>query len=170
MMADEKVPEKMQPIYEEIIAITDNVCQQYLNQEYADLSRRMAGKLCRKRPSPLVNGRAKTWAAGIVYALGQINFLFDKSQSPYIAARDLCALFDVSQNSVSARAKQIRDILKINIFDYEWMLSNLIDESPLTWLVTVNGLIVDVRDMPRIVQEEAYRKGLIPYIPVDKET
>ena len=34
-------------------------------------------------------------------------------------------------------------------------------------MVSVNGLIVDVRRMPRAIQEEAYRKGLIPYIPAD---
>jgi hypothetical protein len=29
----------------------------------------------------------------------------------------------------------------------------------------VNGLIVDARYVPRQIQEEAFRKGLIPYIP-----
>jgi hypothetical protein len=32
----------------------------------------------------------------------------------------------------------------------------------------VNGLIIDARSAPRFIQEEAYRKGLIPYIPDDK--
>ncbi len=31
--------------------------------------------------------------------------------------------------------------------------------------VMVNGIIVDVRTMPREVQEIAYRQGLIPYLP-----
>ena len=35
-------------------------------------------------------------------------------------------------------------------------------------LVQINGLIVDVRSMPREVQEEAYRRGLIPYLPEPK--
>jgi hypothetical protein len=29
----------------------------------------------------------------------------------------------------------------------------------------VNGLIVDARSLPRPMQEEAFRKGLIPYVP-----
>ena len=33
------------------------------------------------------------------------------------------------------------------------------------WLIMVNGYIVDVRSMPREVQELAYQKGLIPYMP-----
>jgi hypothetical protein len=32
-------------------------------------------------------------------------------------------------------------------------------------MITVNGLIIDARSAPRHIQEEAFRKGLIPYIP-----
>lgn len=166
-MTGKKVPAKMQAMYDEIIAITDGVCSKHLNKEYADLSRKMAATLCRKRPSPLINGKAKTWAAGIVYALGQINFLFDKSQTPYVPARDLCQLFDVSQNSTSAKAKQIRDMLHTHVFDHTWMLPSRMEDSPIPWMVSVNGYIVDIRGMPRVIQEEAYRKGIIPYIPDD---
>lgn len=35
----------------------------------------------------------------------------------------------------------------------------------MVWLLSVNGLMVDVRTIPREVQEIAYAKGLIPYIP-----
>ena len=38
--------------------------------------------VARKHPSPLVNGQTKLWAAGIFYTLGQVNFLFDKSNHP----------------------------------------------------------------------------------------
>ncbi len=38
----------------------------------------MAAALSRKRPSPLSTGRERSWAVGIIYALGQVNFLFDK--------------------------------------------------------------------------------------------
>ena len=40
---------------------------------------------------------------------------------------------------------------------------------PTVWLVSVNGFIVDIRRMPRPIQEEAYRKGIIPYIPDDSD-
>jgi hypothetical protein len=32
----------------------------------------------------------------------------------------------------------------------------------------VNGFVVDARRLQREVQEEAYRKGLIPYVPAEK--
>ena len=38
----------------------------------------------------------------------------------------------------------------------------------INWMLQVNGMLVDVRFMPREVQEIAYQKGLIPFIPVDR--
>ncbi len=61
-MSDNNVPEKIQEIYDEIVVLTDEVCAKHLSQEYADLSRKLEATLSRKRPSPLVSGRAKTWA------------------------------------------------------------------------------------------------------------
>jgi hypothetical protein len=34
----------------------------------------------------------------------------------------------------------------------------------------VNGLIVDARSLPHPIQEEAYAKGLIPYISGDRSS
>ena len=53
--------------------------------------------------------------------------------------------------------------------DPAWMLRSLVDRSPLVWMAEVNGLLVDLRDMPREVQEIAFAKGMIPYIPADQE-
>jgi hypothetical protein len=38
-----------------------------------------------------------------------------------------------------------------------------------SWMVEVNGLLLDLRDMPRDVQEIAFAKGMIPYIPADRK-
>ena len=35
----------------------------------------------------------------------------------------------------------------------------------MVWMVMVNGMIVDIRTMPRELQEAAFEKGLIPYLP-----
>lgn len=37
----DSVPVKMQPIYDEITALTDAVCRRYLDEEYAQLARKM---------------------------------------------------------------------------------------------------------------------------------
>lgn len=66
------------------------------------------------------------------------------------------------------KSKEIRDLLNMYQLSPEWMTPSRIDESPVAWLLQVNGLIVDARHMPREVQEIAYEKGLIPYIPADR--
>ena len=46
----------------------------------------MAAKLCRKG-TPLTSGRPRSWASGIVHALGWVNFLSDPSQDPHMSVR-----------------------------------------------------------------------------------
>ena len=77
------VPKLIQETYDTITALTDGFCQEKLNEEYAEMCRVMTAKLCRKRPSPLASGRANTWAAGIVHAVGTVNFAFDRTQTPH---------------------------------------------------------------------------------------
>jgi hypothetical protein len=84
-----KIPKGLRPVADEIVAITDRVCSAILDEEYADLARRALAKLARKRPSPLSGGRRATWAAGVLYALGQVNFLFDPASVPYATAEQL---------------------------------------------------------------------------------
>jgi hypothetical protein len=164
-----KVPKPMQPRYDEIVGLTNAFCNAHLNDEYAALCRKMAAKLSRKRPSPLERGQAKVWAGAILYTIGRINFLFDKSQDPYLDARELCRLIGVSQSTASAKATEIMRMFGLIQMHPEWTLPSLIDRNPLVWMITVNGFPVDARYAPRHIQEEAYRLGLIPYIPEQEE-
>lgn len=159
----------MQALYDEIISVTDTFSQEHLNTEYANMARKMAATLARKRPSPLVNGQAKSWAAGILYTLGQVNFLFDKSQTPHMRADELCKKIRVSQQTASGRAQKIRNMLDIFQMHPDWTLPSRVDDNPIIWILQVNGYMVDIRSMPREVQVIAFEKGLIPYIPADRD-
>jgi hypothetical protein len=125
----------------------------------------MTATLCRKRPSPLNSGPALSWACGIAYAVGRVNFLFDKHQTPHMRADVLCEHFRVSQKTGSAKSTAILTLLKIGAMDPRWSLPSQLAENPMAWLLEVNGFIVDARQMPRDFQEEAFRRGFIPYIP-----
>lgn len=163
------VPDAMQARYAEIIELTDALCREKLNEEYAQLCREMSATLARKRPSPLAGGHAKSWACAIAYTVGSINFLFDKSQTPHLRADELCAWFGISKSTGGNKSSQIKQILKIGLMDFQWTLPSRMDDNPMAWMVMVNGLIMDARLLPRPLQEEAYRKGLIPYIPGEKD-
>jgi hypothetical protein len=165
---NEKVPKKLQSRCEEITSIIDIVCRKHLNDEYAEMGRKMTAALARKRPSPLESGRANTWACGIIYAVGFVNFLFDKSFPPYLSAEDLCSAFGVAQGTGYTKSKTIRDLFDLMQFDPRWTLPSLMDQNPMAWMISVNGLMIDARLAPRFIQEEAYRKGLIPYLPGER--
>ena len=155
--------------FDAIVMLTETFCNEHLNEEYAQLARQVIAALCRKRPSPLMKGRVDTWACGIIYALGYVNFLFDKSQEPYMSATDLCDGFGVSKSTGAAKSKAVRDVLDMVQMDPNWYLPNKTDDNPMAWMIMVNGFVLDARTLSRKVQEVVYRKGLIPYLPENKE-
>ena len=163
------VPEAMQARFAEITALTDALCREKLNDEYAQVCREMTATLARKRPSPLTTGPAKSWACGIAYTVGSVNFLFDKSQTPHLRSDELCAWFGLAKSTGGSRSNKIKQILDIGLMDAQWTLPSRMESNPMAWMVSVNGFIVDARSLARPLQEEAYRKGLIPYLPGEKD-
>jgi len=122
------VPKMMLPVYQKIVGLTDDVCDKHLNSEYRDLARAMTRVLCRKRPSPVASGRPRTWACGIVYVLGRINFLDDKSFSPHMTTAGLCAAFDVGESTVHAKARAIEKAIGVGPFDPQRTLPSLVEK------------------------------------------
>ncbi len=161
----ETVPKSMQDKFNEITEETDAFCEKYLNDEYKQTIRYAVAALCRKRPSPLLRGRVNTWASGIVHAIGTANFLFDRSQTPHCQVSDIYTYFGIASSTSTNKSKEVRDLLKIRPLSADWMLPSKIEKNSLVWIIQVNGLFVDARDMPVVIQRIAYEKGLIPYVP-----
>jgi hypothetical protein len=161
----EEVPKTMEEKFNSIVALTDHFARQHLNEEYAQLIRQATAALCRKRPSPLEKGQAKTWACGITHAIGIVNFLFDSSQNPHASANEIYQWFSVATSTGQGKSKLVRDTLKMRQLDPDWCLPSRVDANPLIWMLSVNGLIVDIRHAPLGAQVEAFDRGLIPYIP-----
>jgi hypothetical protein len=167
--SEEKVPELVKPIYDAVVAGTDDFCRQYLNDEYAALCRKLTAALARKRPSPLSAGKLHVWACAIVRVVGWVNFLDDKSNSPHMKLTAIDEVFGVAQSTAQSKAKAIRDMLKIHQFDWRWMLRESLADNVGVWMLTVDGWAVDIREAPIELQEAAFRKGLIPYVPGEGE-
>lgn len=152
-----------------VMGLIDQFCKEHLNEEYAVLCRQLAEKLGRKRPSPLLHGSPNAWASGIVRAVGGVNFLHDKSQTPYMRSTDIDHYLGTSPSSGAAKLAAIRKMFKMHQLDPNWTLPSRLDDNPMVWMLQVNGFMVDVRHAPREVQEIAFNKGLIPYIPADRQ-
>ena len=161
----ESVPKTMQARYDEITAMTDDFCAAHLNDEAAQICRRMAATLARKRPSPLSSGNPDTWAAGILHAVATVNFFFDKDDDLHIDHDDLAESFGRAKSTIGNKSRQIRDLLGIGFMDPDWTLPTRMDSNMMAWMISVDGMIVDARYLPLELQEIAYQKGLIPYVP-----
>jgi Domain of unknown function (DUF6398) len=166
---NQKVPKAMQPVFDAVAAIIDDFCHKHLNEEYAQVSRKLAAALCRKRPSPLVKGKPEQWACASVYVIGSTNFLHDKNQSPHLPPGKLCELFGIGKSTATAKARSIKKMMGITCFDPRWTLPSKLSGNPVAWMIQVNGFMVDARRMPLEIQEEAFRLRLIPFVPTTKE-
>ena len=148
--------------------MTDAFCREFLNEEYAELCRKLATALARKRPSPLLRGRLETWASGIVRTIGWVNFLHDPSQTPHLALLSIDQAFGIAESTGAAKLKTIRTMFRIRQLDPKWTLPSKMDDNPMVWMLEINGFLMDIRNVPRELQEVAFQKGLIPYIPADR--
>lgn len=54
--------------------------------------------------------------------------------------------------------------------DPEFSRRDMVDKNPMTWLLPVDGFLVDARRLPPELQVQAWRRGLIPYVPAQSLT
>ncbi|MDD3136522.1 MAG: DUF6398 domain-containing protein [Methanoregula sp.] len=142
------IPVAIRPQFEEIGEIIRTVCKENINEEYYILGLLLLEKLARKRPSPILAGKAQAWAAGVLYALGSINFLFDKKTTPYINQNDLAEACGVKKATASGKGKLIRDMFKLSYWDNRFSTRSMQERNPLANLgMTKNGFIVDLRSL-----------------------
>jgi len=160
-----RIPESLRHDVEEIFKLTDPFCAEYLDAEYGELVRKLVAKLARRRPSQLARGDLSIWAAAGIYAVGSLNFLFDRTQRPHMTGDQLSALTGVPKSTLANKAKLIRDVLRIRQMEPEFCRRALLASNPMAWMISVDGLIVDARTMPPEVQAEARRRGLIRDLP-----
>jgi hypothetical protein len=152
----------------EIVELMDAFCVAHLNNEYQELCRDMMDELC-MADFPLDKGGPAGWASGIIHAIGWVNFLHDPQQSPHMTSAQVAEGFGVSQGTMAAKSKIIRDELDVIPMDPDWCTTAMLEDNPLVWMLEVDGFVMDIRHAPREAQEEAYRLGLIPFIPADKQ-
>jgi hypothetical protein len=147
---------------EEVVRLTQTFCAQHLDAEYAELCARLIGRLARKRPSPLARGQTRVWAGAVLYAVGQVNFLFAPTQRPHITFDDLSRLTGVSKSALATRARNIMNLLRIIPLEPEYCRRSLLAQNPLARMVEVDGLLVDARTLPAEIQSQLRERGLIP--------
>lgn len=139
---------------QQLIKLVSSFCQDKLNEEYEQLCIELIRKLGRKRNVPFMTGKLEIWAASVIYTIGNLNFLFDKSFEPYIPSSEIHDYFGTKSSTVSAKSKLIRDTLKLDrIFNNDFATGHMIDINPLNQLVIVDDMIVPIESLPEEYQQ-----------------
>jgi hypothetical protein len=137
------IPKDRRKRYEEIITLTNRFCHERLDDEYTLICQKIAARLIRKRDCQMLRGKSSIWAAGIVYAAGQINFLFDASFEPYQSADDICLFFETKKSTTSQKATTIRTIIDMKHWDPEFSTSKMMDSNPFDKIrMTKDGFFI----------------------------
>ena len=114
-----------------IVALIDIFCREHLSDEYADLCRRLAEKLARKRPSPLASGQSNNWACGIVRVIALFNYLGDKKLPRPLHVNTIDGAFGVRQATGQRVSASIRKLLKLGELNTDWVLPDRENQNPM---------------------------------------
>ena len=82
---------------------------------------------------------------------------------------DIDPKFGVANSTGQGKCMAIKRMFGIGRLNVDWTLPSRLGDNPLVWKVWVNDELVDIRKESREQQEKAFRKGLIPWIPADRE-
>jgi len=149
-----------------ILKRIDRLCEEHLDREYQALCHDLVAVIASIDPAiSIERGRPEAWAAGIVHAIGWVNFLTDPANFPYMTNHSIAGAMGVSTSIMLLRSRQIRERLSMSRLSPTWCLPSQRNENPMLWLVNVNGVAMDMRLAPRALQAEAYRSGAIPFLP-----
>jgi hypothetical protein len=125
VIGGEKVPLAMVNKYNQIAEPIGRFCDEKLNEDLKILCWRALAKLARKRSSPIIAGKPLLWSAGIAYAIGSINFVFDKAQSYYLHSDEFEKWFGISKKSISSKALSVKKLLDLSYFSSEFTIKNI---------------------------------------------
>ena len=146
----------------QILELVRTFCSQNLDDDYFQLCEKLIKKMGRKREVPFQRGQLEIWAAAVVYAIGSINFLFDKSFEPFMTGEQVCDYFGQKVSTVSSKAKIIKDMFKLRYYDPEFSTQKMSDSNPFNNLIMVDGFIQSINSLPEELQKmlkDARSKG-----------
>ncbi|MGB4415365.1 MAG: DUF6398 domain-containing protein [Paludibacter sp.] len=148
-MTKQEIKQKEQKLLE----MTGVFCTQKLDDDYFQLCEKLIKKLGRKREVPFQRGKLEIWAAAVIYAIGSINFLFDKSFEPFITTDQISEYFGTKKSTVANKAQEIKDMFKMWHYDSEFSTQRMKESNPFKQMVMVDGFIVPIDTLPADLQQ-----------------
>lgn len=134
--------EEIKQIERKLLELTAGFCTQKLDDDYAQLCKKLILKMGRKRDVPFQSGKVEIWAAAVISALGSINFLFDNAFEPYATPEQINEYFGTKKSTVEGKAKLIKAIFNLSYYCSEFSTQHMNDINPFNKMVMVDGFIV----------------------------
>jgi tetratricopeptide (TPR) repeat protein len=172
MDEDKMSKEEIKDKENQLLMMVKNFTIEHINEEYEELCVNMVKKLGRKHDVPFKRGKLEIWASAVVYAIGQINFLFDKSFEPYLTPDDICNYFNTKKSTVSDKARKIRDMFNMRYYDKEFSTNVMNDNNPFNDMVVSDDGFIIPKSLLYKDEEESHTsllKSLAEKSGVDEE-
>src|SRR5688572_937546 len=99
---------------------TASYCRAHLDQEYEELCARLIEKMAERERVPFVSGDVDVWAAGVVNALAEINFLLEHPLVPFDHIRGIAKFFGVRAKVANEKGFAIIDQMGLEDADSEF--------------------------------------------------
>ena len=160
---------------EKLIEMVRGFSEEYLDDEFRDLNIKLVEKLGRKHDVPFRRGKLENWAGGIVYTIGQLNFLFDDSIEPYATPDDIADYFGIKKKTAANKARDIRKLLNLKLGNEEFSTELVLESDvsrmggDLTQVKTLSGAqtysrLREIGDMMKIVNSQNPNEDLEEFI------
>ena len=105
-MSDEK--------QEKLTQMVGEFCDEYLNDEYKDICQKIIEDMAKGKSVYFERGKLEVWASAIIYAVCQINSVFDETSEVHITRKDILNHFNTKQSVVSRKAINLRNIYNLD--------------------------------------------------------
>ena len=100
---------------EKLTEMIEGFCHNYLNDEYLQLSLNVVDEMAGAKNPYYERGNLEVWASAIIYAVCQVNSVFDASSEVHIARKDILNHFNTKQSAVLKKAVNLRDIYTLDV-------------------------------------------------------
>ena len=153
---------------DEIIEMISSFCDVYLNDDYEYLAVKLVKEMGNMDDIPFKRGKLEIWASGVIYAIAQVNSLFNKSAAYHIGVDDICFYFGTKKSTVSNKAVSISSMFDQTVFNKEFSLDFLVsidDDSEMDdffdecFYLFYNGNVDEALDMLDTIGEDSPHYG-----------
>jgi len=138
----------------QLLQLTAEFCDEKLDEEHKDLTRKLIHQLYRKDAIHSGNTTIEELAAGVIHAIGSVNLLFDDSFEPYISEDELNEYFDVKPEITVQHSIFFKEQLNLTVFDSDFFHLYEQERSPLKNTVSIDGIFIPLDLLPKYLKEK----------------